>query len=388
MPDMRAETVADILFRAWVKRYGCPVEIHSDQGRQYESAVFRELCQLLEINKTRTTPLHPRSDGMIERMNRDPDVDDESISVSENLPGILGGKKICPPEIIPVSASDGGNHSDTCPTDLGIPESGTRPARPSARIRNHMTISASTNNTRTRTITRPKRFLDIDTLDKMPEVICSYCDTKYASRRNLKKACKCRIFTYSPQTHKKTVDEARDLSREAYLSYTSRENIETCGPQEKKLKRVEEDNVPGPSSPEVPEVPESVDEVILQEDASEFDIESAQEGVGHGASGGNTLELDDVYNSDSDTGATTSDPDEIGDSHIDSVEIVNLSLITIRSSRDGVSSVRREHNFATSTHYDPRSFDWRGFIRHMEEELCEHAEALRRTEVVVEPVHS
>ncbi|VDH98972.1 Hypothetical predicted protein [Mytilus galloprovincialis] len=70
MPDMRAGTVAYILFRAWVKRYGCPVEIHSDQGRQYESAVFRELCQLLKINKTRTTPLHPRSDGMIERMNR------------------------------------------------------------------------------------------------------------------------------------------------------------------------------------------------------------------------------------------------------------------------------------------------------------------------------
>ncbi|CAC5407657.1 unnamed protein product [Mytilus coruscus] len=216
-----------------------------------------------------------------------------------------------------------------------------------------MTISASTNNTRTRTITRPKRFLDIDTLDKMPEVICSYCDTKYASRRNLKRHVNAvhnnnvkyvgcnepncdRIFfrreyllIHLQSTHKKTVDEARDLSREAYLSYTSRENIETCGPQEKKLKRVEEDNVPGPSSPEVPEVPESVDEVILQEDASEFDIESAHEGVGHGASGGNTLEPDDVYNSDSDTCATTSDPDEIGDSHIDSVEIVNLSLITI-----------------------------------------------------------
>lgn len=65
MSDMRAETVADILSRAWVKKYGCSVEIHSDQGRQYESVVFRELCQLLEIDKTRTTPLHPRSDGMI-----------------------------------------------------------------------------------------------------------------------------------------------------------------------------------------------------------------------------------------------------------------------------------------------------------------------------------
>ena len=70
MPDMKAETVADIILRAWIKRYGCPIEIHSDQGRQYESDVFKEMYQLLEINKTRTTPFHPRSDGMIERINR------------------------------------------------------------------------------------------------------------------------------------------------------------------------------------------------------------------------------------------------------------------------------------------------------------------------------
>lgn len=70
MPDMQAVTVADIIIRGWIKRYGCPQQIHSDQGRQYESLLFQELCKLLEIDKTRTTPLHPRSDGMIERMNR------------------------------------------------------------------------------------------------------------------------------------------------------------------------------------------------------------------------------------------------------------------------------------------------------------------------------
>ena len=68
--NIQAETVADVLFRGWIKRYGCPREIHSDQGRQFESAVFLEMCKLLEISKTRTTPLHPRSDGMVERMNR------------------------------------------------------------------------------------------------------------------------------------------------------------------------------------------------------------------------------------------------------------------------------------------------------------------------------
>lgn len=68
--NITAETVADVMFRAWIKRYGCPVEVHSDQGKQYESNLFLELCRMLQINKTRTTPLHPRSDGMIERMNR------------------------------------------------------------------------------------------------------------------------------------------------------------------------------------------------------------------------------------------------------------------------------------------------------------------------------
>ena len=70
LPNIQTETVADVLFRGWIKRYGCPREIHSDQGRQFESDVFLEICRLLEISKTRTTPLHPRSDGMVERTNR------------------------------------------------------------------------------------------------------------------------------------------------------------------------------------------------------------------------------------------------------------------------------------------------------------------------------
>ena len=58
------------MFRGWIKRYGYPQEIHSDQGCQFESQVFQEMCKLLEINKTRTTAYHPQSDGMIERMTR------------------------------------------------------------------------------------------------------------------------------------------------------------------------------------------------------------------------------------------------------------------------------------------------------------------------------
>ncbi|GBN03840.1 Retrovirus-related Pol polyprotein from transposon 412 [Araneus ventricosus] len=43
--------------------------LHSDQGTNFSSALFTELWKLLGILKTRTTALHPESDGMIERFN-------------------------------------------------------------------------------------------------------------------------------------------------------------------------------------------------------------------------------------------------------------------------------------------------------------------------------
>ena len=44
--------------------------IHTDQGREFESRLFRYLCDVLGVDKTRTTPYHPQSNGMVERQNR------------------------------------------------------------------------------------------------------------------------------------------------------------------------------------------------------------------------------------------------------------------------------------------------------------------------------
>ena len=70
MPNTEARTVAKILVEQVITRFGVPYTIHSDQGRQYESELFKEMCSLLQIEKTHTTPYHPQSDGMVERFNR------------------------------------------------------------------------------------------------------------------------------------------------------------------------------------------------------------------------------------------------------------------------------------------------------------------------------
>lgn len=70
LPDQTAETVADALISNVFSRFGVPLELHSDQGRNFESEVFQHVMRRLKIEKTRTTPRHPQSDGMVERFNR------------------------------------------------------------------------------------------------------------------------------------------------------------------------------------------------------------------------------------------------------------------------------------------------------------------------------
>ena len=65
-----AKTVATKLIEKFISVFGCPVTLHSDQGRNFESQVFKEVCNILGIEKTRTTPGRPQSDGMVERACR------------------------------------------------------------------------------------------------------------------------------------------------------------------------------------------------------------------------------------------------------------------------------------------------------------------------------
>ncbi|CAG2217232.1 unnamed protein product [Mytilus edulis] len=54
----------------FIARFGIPLKLDTDQGKNFESDLFKSVCNLFQINKTRTTAYHPSSNGLIERFNK------------------------------------------------------------------------------------------------------------------------------------------------------------------------------------------------------------------------------------------------------------------------------------------------------------------------------
>jgi len=68
--NQEATTVARVLVKEFISRYGCPKQILTDQGPCFEAVLFQELCRLLRIDKVRTSPYKPSTNGIVERFHR------------------------------------------------------------------------------------------------------------------------------------------------------------------------------------------------------------------------------------------------------------------------------------------------------------------------------
>ena len=70
MRNQRAVTCTRAFIHNWVCRYGVPDRIHSDQGRNFESTIYKEIYHLFHMDKSRTTPYHPEGNGQIKNFHR------------------------------------------------------------------------------------------------------------------------------------------------------------------------------------------------------------------------------------------------------------------------------------------------------------------------------
>ena len=68
LPSTEAGRVAMELVSVFA-HVGVPDEILTDQGSNFMSALLGEVYGLMNIQRIRTTPYHPQTDGLIERFN-------------------------------------------------------------------------------------------------------------------------------------------------------------------------------------------------------------------------------------------------------------------------------------------------------------------------------
>lgn len=66
IPTRDHSTVAQVLATEWLYKFGVQSQLHSDQGRSFESSLIQQLFGLYGIVKSQTTPYHPAGNGQCE----------------------------------------------------------------------------------------------------------------------------------------------------------------------------------------------------------------------------------------------------------------------------------------------------------------------------------
>lgn len=66
LPSQTTEVTATAAVNKYFVRFGCPFQIFTDRGRNFESKLFTAVCNLLEMHKVCTTPYRPSANGQVE----------------------------------------------------------------------------------------------------------------------------------------------------------------------------------------------------------------------------------------------------------------------------------------------------------------------------------
>ena len=69
VPSTEAHIIAELLLQEVIFRFGVPRCFITDQGSNFLSKLMTEVCALLQIKKINTSPYHPQSNEIVERLN-------------------------------------------------------------------------------------------------------------------------------------------------------------------------------------------------------------------------------------------------------------------------------------------------------------------------------
>ena len=70
LADTSAENVAHTFVADWIRYFGAPARLLTDNGANFSASSTEDICNLLKIQKIWTSPYHPQTDGSVERFNR------------------------------------------------------------------------------------------------------------------------------------------------------------------------------------------------------------------------------------------------------------------------------------------------------------------------------
>ena len=68
--NQMARTTARVLYNKYFSVFGFPQRLMSDQGTGFTGKLIKAMCSLLGIEKIRTTPYHPQSNGSAKRVHQ------------------------------------------------------------------------------------------------------------------------------------------------------------------------------------------------------------------------------------------------------------------------------------------------------------------------------
>ena len=69
-PNQTAKTIAKFLWQRYISIFGALAKLLSNWGANFESNIIRELCELMGIQKVRTSPYHAQKNGQVQQSHQ------------------------------------------------------------------------------------------------------------------------------------------------------------------------------------------------------------------------------------------------------------------------------------------------------------------------------